>query len=258
MDIAFNCDKCGQHIAIDEAGAGLRVNCPKCGAPLQVPIKEEQLRLPIPQETVLSRRGSETTTDDNGKPLAGPVRNNPVSFLWLAGESSNHFKLTVDSKDSVVLRGRYLTITLLHLNLNISLCNSRTREVQVFTLLELEFHNLWDYILAPSSAYLPRMIDTGGYQHNAGFCSSFDQAVRGKGFVPVNLSYPDRDVEAGAKTRGWFSFDGLPQGIFPHRIVFRCAVYAPGQTSGVVKHYETLEFIIPDWQVIAQTPITAL
>lgn len=37
MDITFNCTKCGQHIVIDEAGAGTFVNCPKCEIPLRVP-----------------------------------------------------------------------------------------------------------------------------------------------------------------------------------------------------------------------------
>ncbi|MGA2220412.1 MAG: hypothetical protein ABSH21_01300 [Verrucomicrobiia bacterium] len=37
MDIEFYCFKCGQHIVIDEAGAGQAVNCPKCGQPLAVP-----------------------------------------------------------------------------------------------------------------------------------------------------------------------------------------------------------------------------
>ena len=37
MDITFDCLKCGQHIAIDEAGAGRFVNCPKCGFAQLVP-----------------------------------------------------------------------------------------------------------------------------------------------------------------------------------------------------------------------------
>jgi len=37
MDIAFYCDKCGQHIVVDAAGAGLPVNCPNCSATLTVP-----------------------------------------------------------------------------------------------------------------------------------------------------------------------------------------------------------------------------
>jgi transcription elongation factor Elf1 len=30
MDITFSCDKCGQSIVIDEAGAGITVDCPNC------------------------------------------------------------------------------------------------------------------------------------------------------------------------------------------------------------------------------------
>ena len=37
MDITFSCTKCGQHIAVDKSGAGLLVDCPKCGVPLEVP-----------------------------------------------------------------------------------------------------------------------------------------------------------------------------------------------------------------------------
>jgi uncharacterized repeat protein (TIGR03803 family) len=40
VDIALNCSKCGQHIVIDEAGAGLQVECPACGAALVVPRPE--------------------------------------------------------------------------------------------------------------------------------------------------------------------------------------------------------------------------
>ncbi len=37
MDITFNCTSCGTHIVIDEAGAGMSVQCPKCGQSLTVP-----------------------------------------------------------------------------------------------------------------------------------------------------------------------------------------------------------------------------
>jgi predicted Zn finger-like uncharacterized protein len=38
MDISFNCNSCGTHILIDEAGAGMSVQCPKCNQPLTVPM----------------------------------------------------------------------------------------------------------------------------------------------------------------------------------------------------------------------------
>jgi predicted Zn finger-like uncharacterized protein len=37
MDISFNCDQCGQQIVVDEAGAGMLVQCPKCGEQITVP-----------------------------------------------------------------------------------------------------------------------------------------------------------------------------------------------------------------------------
>jgi DNA-directed RNA polymerase subunit M/transcription elongation factor TFIIS len=37
MDIRFSCPKCEHHMIIDEAGAGMTVQCPKCGADAKVP-----------------------------------------------------------------------------------------------------------------------------------------------------------------------------------------------------------------------------
>jgi phage FluMu protein Com len=37
MDIEFDCEQCGQHLAIEEAGAGLTIQCPKCKQSLTVP-----------------------------------------------------------------------------------------------------------------------------------------------------------------------------------------------------------------------------
>lgn len=37
MDISFTCTQCGQNIVIDEAGAGMSVQCPSCSLSLEVP-----------------------------------------------------------------------------------------------------------------------------------------------------------------------------------------------------------------------------
>ncbi len=37
MDVFFNCPACGQHLVIDDAGAGLVIPCPKCAKDLTVP-----------------------------------------------------------------------------------------------------------------------------------------------------------------------------------------------------------------------------
>jgi len=56
MDITFNCSNCGQHIAIDEAGAGMSIQCPKCAASITVPDKSHGGSVPVspnPQSTNL-------------------------------------------------------------------------------------------------------------------------------------------------------------------------------------------------------------
>src|SRR5512132_113704 len=37
MDVRFNCPHCSQHLAVDETGAGMTVNCPGCNQPVQLP-----------------------------------------------------------------------------------------------------------------------------------------------------------------------------------------------------------------------------
>jgi len=65
MDITFSCTKCGQHIAVDEAGAGKLVECPKCKTPLEVPYMSQALEkasapsvsappAPLPQKSIVS------------------------------------------------------------------------------------------------------------------------------------------------------------------------------------------------------------
>jgi hypothetical protein len=44
MDITFSCNKCGQSIAVDEAGVGQLIDCPNCGAAIEIPYSP---KLPI-------------------------------------------------------------------------------------------------------------------------------------------------------------------------------------------------------------------
>jgi len=37
MDISFTCDKCGKKLVIDNAGAGITIDCPECGKAVYVP-----------------------------------------------------------------------------------------------------------------------------------------------------------------------------------------------------------------------------
>jgi DNA-directed RNA polymerase subunit M/transcription elongation factor TFIIS len=58
MDISFNCDKCGQHIVIDAAGAGSTVQCPKCQAELVVPQPPSTFRCKCGHHIVIDEAGT--------------------------------------------------------------------------------------------------------------------------------------------------------------------------------------------------------
>jgi DNA-directed RNA polymerase subunit RPC12/RpoP len=38
VDIRFNCPRCGQHLSVEERGAGMLVNCPSCKGQIQIPL----------------------------------------------------------------------------------------------------------------------------------------------------------------------------------------------------------------------------
>ena len=50
MDIAFQCESCGQSVVIDEAGTGHMVQCPTCGHSLTLPgpAAEKVVSAPLP------------------------------------------------------------------------------------------------------------------------------------------------------------------------------------------------------------------
>src|SRR5256885_713368 len=57
MDIQFECDKCGQHIVIDETGAGIKVQCPACRQELTVPVDPTAMKIASVATSSLSKRG---------------------------------------------------------------------------------------------------------------------------------------------------------------------------------------------------------
>ncbi len=60
MDITFECEKCGQSLVVDEAGAGLSIECPTCAANLIVPAAEKIAESPVATPS----RESEPVSDD--------------------------------------------------------------------------------------------------------------------------------------------------------------------------------------------------
>jgi hypothetical protein len=65
MDITFNCDKCGQQLVIDAAGAGVTVDCPNCGQELTVPSPDWTTAPETPAPA------SATTSQTSGLRVAG-------------------------------------------------------------------------------------------------------------------------------------------------------------------------------------------
>lgn len=88
MDITFNCTSCGQHVVIDEAGAGLTIQCPGCGESITVPntSQADSPSVPTASElepallyTLFRGRGPANLTQISGaeyfyrkKPVEGP------------------------------------------------------------------------------------------------------------------------------------------------------------------------------------------
>jgi uncharacterized protein DUF4177 len=48
MDFRFDCPHCSQHLAVDETGAGMTVNCPSCNQPLEIPRSAAPPPPPVP------------------------------------------------------------------------------------------------------------------------------------------------------------------------------------------------------------------
>src|SRR5438874_12586216 len=55
MDIRFNCPRCGQHLSVEEKGAGMTVNCRSCKEPIEIPRGTAQQLPKAPAPTALSR-----------------------------------------------------------------------------------------------------------------------------------------------------------------------------------------------------------
>jgi DNA-directed RNA polymerase subunit RPC12/RpoP len=49
MDIHFDCSHCGQALEVDDAGAGITIDCPQCGKPVYIPTETKQSPLAAPR-----------------------------------------------------------------------------------------------------------------------------------------------------------------------------------------------------------------
>ncbi|MGO9609916.1 MAG: hypothetical protein ACLPT4_09795 [Verrucomicrobiia bacterium] len=61
IDIYFFCGSCGQHLVVDEAGAGLVIPCPNCAKDVTVPGQPEPKPTSPPPPATLPRTEKEHT-----------------------------------------------------------------------------------------------------------------------------------------------------------------------------------------------------
>jgi phage FluMu protein Com len=75
MDISFTCDKCGKTLVIDEAGAGITIDCPQCGKAVYV----TSVAPPKPKESPVRVEPKPLTRVAAPPPApSSPPRNNPL------------------------------------------------------------------------------------------------------------------------------------------------------------------------------------
>lgn len=93
MDIQFSCSNCGQHIAVDESGAGLTIQCPACSQDLVVPVPTARA-VATPAPTTTAVRPKEVQTNVKQGALIGGwvcfivtaiclIAPFPTFFLWI-------------------------------------------------------------------------------------------------------------------------------------------------------------------------------
>jgi len=123
--------------------------------------------------------------------------------------------------------------------------------------VEIEFQNLWDYVVTAlwADSDSLKMIDTEGYQYKFYYLSNwrYNRMLVGQRPQAVELPRPDWRLEGKTRTRGWVCFDALPKDVFPARLIKRTDIHEPGHTSGWVRHTEILEFIIPNVGIVTQS-----
>jgi hypothetical protein len=74
MDIFLTCFECGKNLVIDEAGAGITIDCPECGTPVCVPSAPQQEPQDAPARVGVKSTDQETTLAADDNPL--------VSSYW--------------------------------------------------------------------------------------------------------------------------------------------------------------------------------
>ena len=85
MDLKFECPKCGQHLAVEQRGAGMTVNCPSCKERIEIPsgTAPPPLPPPVPSDATVrqmpsSAKGRLTMCRDCGHAISSKATSCPA------------------------------------------------------------------------------------------------------------------------------------------------------------------------------------
>jgi hypothetical protein len=174
-------------------------------------------------------------------------------------DDESHRSRVVNETNVPTIVGRYMSLTLARLFLNLPLVSEESGETRRFTILGAIWENMWDYRLNTLGSV--KMIDSEGFQHNGDLCEYHEYCsvvVPDTGqVIKANFPWPELELEAHAKTKGWVWFEELPEGVVPSRFIFLFNIFDPGQTSGWVKDSESFEFILAEHDEIPAREVDA-
>ena len=157
--------------------------------------------------------------------------------------TQSHYKALAKSPKDLQVRGDYLEIAIGNIILNAEvLLDSYSGERDHYLVFEVVCSNLWDFVISTND-YNPVLIDSNGFQHDA--CSLYDAVVCNakNSERRIKLDGFADEIQGKARNAGWIVFPKLKKNIVPHRLIFKLRIFDPGQTSGLIKHSETLELI---------------
>ena len=158
--------------------------------------------------------------------------------------SERHYKVLAKSPEELRVRGDYLEIAIGNIILDAEVSiDCYSGKVKNYVLFEAVYSNLWDYVISTNS-FEPVLIDSHGFQHTA--CSLLSDAVIYKAkHLEEGAELPSVacEIQGNARSAGWIAFPKLKKSVVPHRLIFQLWIFKAGQTSGRVRHSETLELI---------------
>lgn len=159
-----------------------------------------------------------------------------------------HFLKRAENIADASCSGRYMGVHLEKVLINVPIVGRLYDETKKgnFTLIQVLISNIWDHRIDVRTHDM-KLIDTEGIQHSHEtddlhiYENETEVCIKNKNKVKYDFTPPATTLEGKAKTRGWLWFPALPQGIYPHRLIFNFFIFAPGYTSGTGEDHETIE-----------------